>query len=376
MGYKGKLYLALLGLVSLFFVMLFNFYLLQKELGDFYSLVVKEEVEKVRSVLEGTISAGGDPVDALSYYIKNSTLLKGATLYLDGREIIVPDSQISPSYHTEVIKLPPFEFKIYIDTSYLYNLNSHIKVIFLSLIFFTLLFSSILAYFLREFYREKMELERERQESERIRSVNLAIHSILHEVKNRLNVLNLLLHRFKKSQNEEYLEKLKSELLTLNRYVEETAELRKPLKLSLKEFEACKLLKELLERLLPLAKESGVEVSLSCDECTVRGDYERLLSALTDVLKNAIEAVKEKEEKRVWIEGRCLEDSYLFRIVDSGGELPQKEELFKPFKSTKRKGFGLGLFNAKRVFNAHGGTIEAFVKDGKSHFDMKLPLKD
>jgi signal transduction histidine kinase len=368
-----KLYPAIFLLVLLFGVMIANFYFLHRELKDFYSLVVKEEVEKVRSVVEGTLSAGGDPVEALSYYIEHSKLLKGATFYLEGREIVVPGSDISSSYYQVVLEVKPFKFKLFIDTSYLEELNRHIKIIFFTLIFFTLIFVGALFYSFREYYRERLELERERQEKERFKSINLVIHSILHEVKNRLNVLNLLIHRFERKGELSYIERLKGELSALNRYVEETSDLRRPLKLEVSTFKAGQLLKEAKERVLPLFESKRVEFHLSYDDCTLKADYQRLLSALTDFLKNAVEALEGKEKKVVRLEGKRKGYFYLFRVLDSGGALPRGEELFKPFKTSKEKGFGLGLFNVKRVALAHGGSVKAYADKGWTVFELSIP---
>jgi len=370
---REKVYSLVLLLFLLFGFMVANFYLLQKELSSLYSLIIREEVDKVRSVVEGTISAGGDPVDALSYYIERSRLLKGATFYLEGREVVVPGSDISPSYHQVVVEVKPFKFRLFIDTSYFQEINLHIKLIFLSLIFFTALFLGALFYLLKGYYGEKLEAEKERQEKERIKSINLVIHSILHEVKNKLNVLNLLIHRFEKTKEDKYLNMLKRELQSINRYVEETADLRRPITLNPSTFTVGQLIEELNGRLGELLKSSGVSFELSYDDCKIEADYERLLSALTDLVKNAVEALEGKSKKVIKLEGKCDGDLYIFKVYDSGGYLPK--ELFRPFRSGKKGGFGLGLFNVMRTAKAHGGDISAYVSNGWTIFELKIPTK-
>ncbi len=359
-----KLLLFLLPILLLLAIMISNFYFLHKELGDFYSLVIKEEVNKVRSVVEGTLSAGGDPVDALSYYIEHSKLLKGATFYIGGREVIVPGSEISPSYYQITLEVKPFKFKLFIDTSYLNELNRHIKIIFLSLIFFTLLFLALIIYLVGQYYRERLE-------HERLSSINLVIHSILHEVKNRLNVLNLLIHRFEKKGDLKYIQTLKEELRRLNGYVEETADLRRPLSLNLSTFSVNRLFNDLKLRVEPLAEKEGITLSFNYQDCHLKADYDRLLSALTDLVKNGIEALEGKSRKEIKVEGKREGKFYTFRVLDSGGELPSGE-LFRPFRTTKNKGFGLGLFNVKRVALAHGGEVSAKTHKGWTIFEFKI----
>ena len=49
-------------------------------------------------------------------------------------------------------------------------------------------------------------------------------------------------------------------------------------------------------------------------------------------------------------------------------------ELFQPFRTTKRRGLGIGLFQSKMVVEAHQGSIEVESAVGKgSIFRVLLP---
>ena len=49
--------------------------------------------------------------------------------------------------------------------------------------------------------------------------------------------------------------------------------------------------------------------------------------------------------------------------------------LFRPFRSTKKKGMGIGLFHSKMIVEAHRGKIEVESEEGKgSTFRVVLPL--
>jgi len=52
-----------------------------------------------------------------------------------------------------------------------------------------------------------------------------------------------------------------------------------------------------------------------------------------------------------------------------------RERLFKPFETTKQKGFGIGLYQCRQIVEAHGGRIEVrSVPEQGSEFTVYLPL--
>ena len=64
-----------------------------------------------------------------------------------------------------------------------------------------------------------------------------------------------------------------------------------------------------------------------------------------------------------------LSDGKVCIAVSDNGAGMSKEfmerELFKPFKTTKKSGFGIGLFQCKAIVEAHGGSIEVESEVGK-----------
>lgn len=371
---KERFVVPVVALFLLLGAALANLYYLHSELGKFYRLVIDEEVARIRSVVEGTIAAGGDPVEALSVYLEKSKLLKGVTFSLEGREVIVPGSQISKDYYKVTLSVKPFTFNLYIDASYLKELNKHILLASLFLIFFSLLSVSLLLWYMREFYKEKIALELEKKEKERLSTINLVIHSLLHEVKNRLNAFRLLLYRLEKTGDASYIEKLKGEVALLSRYIEETADLRRPLKLNRAPVRIDSLLREVAEKFKDLAEANGVKIELSVEPAELLADRDRLYSLFSDLLKNAIEALSSyRGERIVKITGRSFRDVYRVEVADSAGSLPK--DAFKLFSSSKKGGFGLGLFNARRIALAHNGSLSARVEKGWTVFRVELPLR-
>jgi signal transduction histidine kinase len=75
---------------------------------------------------------------------------------------------------------------------------------------------------------------------------------------------------------------------------------------------------------------------------------------------------------------RTVDDSTCrIEVRDRGPGIPLeiREEIFTPFFTTKSRGSGLGLPTAKRLVEAHNGTIELDCpSDGGTTVVVQLPL--
>jgi signal transduction histidine kinase len=95
---------------------------------------------------------------------------------------------------------------------------------------------------------------------------------------------------------------------------------------------------------------------------------------LLNLLLNAIEATG--EERAISVEVGATDMAFI-RIQDNGGGMSDdfiKNDLFKPFHSTKEKGLGIGLYQSRQIAQAHGGSIEVSSRLGVgSVFTVWLP---
>ncbi len=76
-----------------------------------------------------------------------------------------------------------------------------------------------------------------------------------------------------------------------------------------------------------------------------------------------------------------LENGYaVISVRDNGCGMPREfieKNLFKPFKSTKTKGLGIGLYQGKIIVESHRGRIEVESEEGKgSEFRILLPVPE
>ncbi len=97
------------------------------------------------------------------------------------------------------------------------------------------------------------------------------------------------------------------------------------------------------------------------DVLTVNIDVEEIKKVLTNLVINAIEATEYNKGEIVIETGRSDNGRVVVKVSDNGIGMNQdyiREHLFKPFKTTKKEGLGIGLYQCKQIIEAHGGKIE------------------
>jgi signal transduction histidine kinase len=66
-------------------------------------------------------------------------------------------------------------------------------------------------------------------------------------------------------------------------------------------------------------------------------------------------------------------------VADNGCGMSEafvRESLFRPFQSTKKNGLGIGMFQARAVVEAHGGSIQVHSEPDKgTTFYVSLPAR-
>lgn len=125
---------------------------------------------------------------------------------------------------------------------------------------------------------------------------------------------------------------------------------------------------ELLRRATFAQKVANAEISVELAEPEATPlicDGRMIAQALTNLLKNAGEAVSARRATDASIQGRISvrldgdEEHVCFVVEDNGVGLPAKgrDRLTEPYVTTREKGTGLGLAIVKRVMEDHGGDL-------------------
>ncbi|WP_457567871.1 ATP-binding protein [Desulfurobacterium sp.] len=372
---KEKFYLAvplfLTAVMMLFFS--YNFYRLRLEWNLFFKMAVANEADRVRSLVESTVGGGGDPIESLSAYVGRSKLLKGVRIEFEGREIVVPGSNFTGELEERVVSSPPFKLRLFFDTSFKKELDRHILFQFLAGLLVNILLLVGIAFSLKLYFYQKLSFDREKHEKERLKSVSIAISSILHEVKNALSRLNMLAYRIGKDSPSKYAELMQDEVRKLAVFIEEASRINRPVSLTKRAVPLKKLVFDAVSEFSEVASLKGIEIEVNVGNTTVSVDYDKFLMVFRNLIKNAVEALADcRGRKVIKIDSRVDKGYLRIYVKDSGGYLP--EEIFKPFKTTKADGFGLGLYSSRRIVRAHGGDLKAYVDGGWTVMEIILPL--
>lgn len=112
------------------------------------------------------------------------------------------------------------------------------------------------------------------------------------------------------------------------------------------------------------AKERQIRLTLDLDpRCDpVLADRVQMQQVIINLLRNAMDAMDEVQERELVIRTRPQDDRFArVQVSDTGPGISDdmRETLFTPFMTSKKDGMGVGLSICRTIVEAHGGTIWA-----------------
>lgn len=232
---------------------------------------------------------------------------------------------------------------------------------------------------------EKRQLEDRLRDAERLKHVGQAASTIIHDLKNPMHVilgyLELLKSRTRSEQDLEQIQIIESQMesiLSMSRELLDFA--RGEITLEVDECDISAFLVHLVETYRPTFEKAGISLSYTerldpGGDLMMRIDRQRLSRVLMNLIGNAREAVGPGGHilVRSWIRpGQTVID-----VQDTGPGIPEeiRDRVFDPFvTSGKSSGTGLGLAIAKKIVEAHGGTISFYTETHSgTTFTIVLP---
>ncbi len=191
---------------------------------------------------------------------------------------------------------------------------------------------------------------------------------VMHDLKNQVSSLSLMVENAADYINdpefqEDMLETLTGTIAKMKSLIARLKNLREKPELNLVEVDLLELVKQIIQNFSRDVKlvESGSVPALV--------DREELSTVLLNLLINAFESGSDGQDVVVTVGySEYSEDGSSFvKVSDQGCGMSVDfidTHLFRPFSTTKKMGFGIGLYQCKQIIEAHSGRIEVESEEG------------
>ncbi len=232
---------------------------------------------------------------------------------------------------------------------------------------------------------DRVDLVRRLSESEGLATLGRLVAIIAHELRNPITGVRALAQMLKKTLGPAHADaESVDEILALTGRMSTTlADIlaySRPREWKEEPVDLCELVSRIVRdgRRWPASEGRTLELDVAENPgaIMVRGERERLYSAVSNLAENALHACEEGGKVRVRL--RSDATNAWITVEDTGPGIPeaQVKRVFDPFFSTKKGGTGLGLPIVKTIVDRHGGTIDIARSEdlGGAAITIRLPL--
>lgn len=121
-------------------------------------------------------------------------------------------------------------------------------------------------------------------------------------------------------------------------------------------------------------EEGGIDFSfdITPKDLELTADEKLIEQVLINLIKNAIQAFKEEEERSITVEAYRVEANIRITITDNGPGILKEDlnNIFLPFFTTREDGSGIGLNLSKQIMRLHKGKLSVKSQPGRTVFTM------
>lgn len=238
---------------------------------------------------------------------------------------------------------------------------------------------------------ELLERHEENAEAEQFNLLSFLAGAVAHEIGNPLNSLALSLQLMERK-----LRKLDSpaaqkalgglvadalaETQRLDTLLHQFLESMRPVHLHRSKMQVNEVIGRVLDLLTPEIAERGVAVqsSLNEDLPAISADPDRLFQVFYNLIRNALQSIP-GTEGGISIQTLFNDSDVGIIIGDNGSGISHEVmgNMYQPFRSTRKKGHGLGLLIVRHIVKEHGGTLSITSKEGLgTTITVTLPRAD
>jgi two-component system nitrogen regulation sensor histidine kinase NtrY len=211
--------------------------------------------------------------------------------------------------------------------------------------------------------------------------LNVMTHEIMNSVAPISSLADTLKNRLQSPEITENLEGVDLEDISLGidtikrrsegllKFTESYRSLNKITKLDLDKILVRNMFENLASLMRPTLEKKNIELEIILRDPAlgIEADINLLDQVMINLLVNAIEAVKDKEEPRITLSAEVQNNRTLVKVMDNGLGMPPEllDKIFIPFFSTRKTGSGIGLSLCKQIMLLHKGNIQAQSTEGK-----------
>jgi len=216
---------------------------------------------------------------------------------------------------------------------------------------------------------KNFQLAEELTEAREMAAVAKVSSFVIHDLKNLAYTFSLMMENAESHIGEADFQKdlvksIRSTVAKMNALIAKLKAFPEKMELKRDTVDLAELSKETLDEMRKLKPTINFESALAPSE--VRVDAQEFRKVLLNLLLNACDAVGEAGKIKVTAARRDAEA--VLSVEDNGHGMPPafvQGHLFKPFRTTKEKGLGIGLYQCKQIVEAHGGRIEVESREGE-----------
>ena len=229
--------------------------------------------------------------------------------------------------------------------------------------------------------------------SERHEAWESIARKLAHEIKNPLTPMQLTidnlktkylanLDKDKKILFEKNLLLMKNQIKQIENLVHEFSDFARMPKPLYQKNKFISLLTSNIELLKKLDSSIKIDLNINnLNDLEIYCDAEQISRVILNLIKNSIESIQEKAlktldfEKKITIDLSKLSNYILLTIRDTGigFSYNEKNNLIKPYYTTKKNGSGLGLSIVNKIINDHNGKIDFIPEKIGAKVEINLP---
>jgi putative PEP-CTERM system histidine kinase len=192
---------------------------------------------------------------------------------------------------------------------------------------------------------------------------------IIHDLKNSVSALSMLTQNARQRFDDPSfrVDALKTLTRTVERMQKLVGRLSSRQAAAELEFESVPLAELVRDTVVSIPRGPALHLELVLDDApSVRGDTDAIQRVIQNLIANASEAMD--SEGTITLRVHPQDGMVACAVADTGCGMSEeflRTALFVPFQTTKKGGWGIGLYQAREIMTAHAGRIEVSSLEGR-----------